>query len=202
MKEGISPSFIVSIRGVKRGKKSKSSPSCVVLFPPFSWTSKRKGIVSRAGLRIRTGHLSANSFRSKELGRNRNLPPLVSFSFLPLFSWTSKRKGERPPRNVLRLWSRRLSANSFRGKALERNRNLPLPCVVLFSPFSWTSKRKGSVPPSFARAKRKWTPTGANGHLPRQNKNARRENSRPAFVVILPFSSPVSGRSSSPSRRA
>ena len=45
LKEGISPSFIVSIRGVKRGKKSKSSPSCVVLFPPFSWTSKRKGIV-------------------------------------------------------------------------------------------------------------------------------------------------------------
>ena len=24
-----------------------------------------------------------------------------------------------------------------------RNRNLPLPCVVLFPPFSWTSKRKG-----------------------------------------------------------
>ena len=44
LKEGVSPSFIVSIRGVKRGKKSKSSPSCVVLFSPlFSWTSKKKG---------------------------------------------------------------------------------------------------------------------------------------------------------------
>ena len=28
LKEGISPSFIVSIRGVKRGQKSKSSPRC------------------------------------------------------------------------------------------------------------------------------------------------------------------------------
>ena len=47
----------------------------------------------------------------------------------------------------------------------------------------------------FARAKRKWT-------LSRAKQKTRRENSRPAFVVILPFSSPVSGRSSSPSRRA
>ena len=92
LKEGISPSFIVSIRGVKRGKKSKSSPSCVVLFPPFSWTSKRKGIVSRAGLRIRSGRLSANGFRGKALGRNRNLSPLVSFSF-PLSLGQARERG-------------------------------------------------------------------------------------------------------------
>ena len=73
LKEGVSPSFIVSIRGVKRGKKSKSSPSCVflfsspflldkqekrgslprplhgrrILFPFFSWTGKRKAALNQ-----------------------------------------------------------------------------------------------------------------------------------------------------------
>ena len=101
LKEGVSPSFIVSIRGVKRGKKSKSSPSCVVLFPPFSWTSKRKGSVSCAVLRIRSGHLSANGFCGKVLGRNRNLPPLVSFSF-PLSLGQARERGTFP-RAVLRI---------------------------------------------------------------------------------------------------
>ena len=75
----------------------------------------------------------------------------------------------------------------------------------------------------FARAKRKWTPLRANrsvsshplheqrenGHRPGQTDTSQGKTktqggneSRPAFVVILPFSSPVSGRSSSPSRRA
>ena len=43
LKEGVSPSFIVSIRGVKRGKKSKSSPSCVLLFSsPFLLDKQEK----------------------------------------------------------------------------------------------------------------------------------------------------------------
>ena len=73
LKEGISPSFIVSIRGVKRGKKSKSSPSCVVLFPPFSWTSKRKGIVSRA-LCTSKEKMDADRGRTEKYRRKNNVP--------------------------------------------------------------------------------------------------------------------------------
>ena len=143
MKEGYPPLSSCQL-GVSRGGRNRNLPlPCVILFPPFSWTSKRKGSVSCAVMRIRSGHLRENGFCGKALGRNRNLPPLVSFSFLPLFSWTSKRKGERFRRAGLRIRSGRLSANGFRGKALGRNRNLPLPCVVLFPPFSWTRKRKG-----------------------------------------------------------
>ena len=129
-------------------------------------------------------------------GRNRNLPLPCVVLFSSPFLLDKQEKRGASLRNVLRLWSRRWSANSFRGKALERNRNLPLPCVVLFPPFSWTSKRKGSVSPVLCTSKEKMD--SDQGKTKTQGGN----ESRPAFVVILPFSSPVSGRSSSPSRRA
>ena len=60
-KAGVAPAFVVSIRGSFEGGRNRNlPPSNVILFLPFSWTSKRKGnctdVDSANSLHRKTGH--------------------------------------------------------------------------------------------------------------------------------------------------
>ncbi len=82
-----SPSFIVSIGGVKR-----------IAALRCQWQSKQsRNFRSRTALRLEPSRRGAQTvFAARRSGRNRNLPPLVSFSF-PLSLGQARERGSFLP---------------------------------------------------------------------------------------------------------